>query len=308
MQFKKFAKDHLPDNAYKLLRHYWRTICSNLAIISIKLAIAEQGLLKLYRQLSNIVPDITHQYSSFKIDNKYLQLKVRAQHSFQINLANKAIEMTAIERNNKELKIIDIGDSCGTHVQYIKGLWPNKQIRTLSINLDSNAAERIKQKGLEAICGRAEDIKTYSASGDIFLSFEMLEHLMNPFQFLHNLSEGTDCKFLVITVPYLRHSRLGFQRMRNNDKIELNAENTHILELSPDDWRLLFQFSGWRVEYDTIYLQYPRWNLLRMMKFYWSKFDFEGFYGAILVRDLTWSNLYKNWEQVITEKECLRLQ
>ena len=94
----------------------------------------------------------------------------------------------------------------------------------------------------------------------------------------------------------MRHSRLGLHHLRNNDKVELNAENTHILELSLNDWRLLFQFSGWRVEYNIIYLQYPKKNLLRLMKFFWRRFDFEGFYGAILIRDSTWSNLYKNWE------------
>ena len=292
---KRFIKNHLPDKIYKLLRHYWQALCTNLAIISIKSAIAEQGLLRLYRQLSNIVPDITAQYSSFKIDSKYLLIKARAQHSFQINLANKAIEMANIKDSGKELNIVDIGDSAGTHLQYIKGLWPEKQIHTVSINSDRMATERIKQKGLDVICCRAEDIKAYSNNGDIFLSFEMLEHLMNPLQFLHNLSKNTNCSFFVITVPYLCRSRLGFHQIRNVHKTELNAENTHILELFPDDWRLLFQFSGWRVEYDTTYLQYPRRNPLRMMKFYWSKFDFEGFYGAILVRDSTWSDLYKDW-------------
>lgn len=295
MNFKRFVKGHLPDSVYKLLRRYWLSMSTDLAILSLKSAIVEQGLLKLYRQLSNIVPDITAQYSGFEIDNKYLQIKVRAQHSFQINLANKAIEMANIKESNKELNIVDIGDSAGTHLQYIKGLWPKKKIHTISVNLDNKATERIKQKGLAVICCRAEDIKTYSNNGDIFLSFEMLEHLINPLQFLHELSTNTSCRFLVITVPYLRHSRLGFHHIRNSDKTELNAENTHILELSPDDWRLLFQFSGWHVEYDVTYLQYPRRNLLRMMKLYWSKFDFEGFYGAILVRDTTWSDLYKDW-------------
>lgn len=296
MILKRFVKGHLPNKIYKLLRNYWCITSTNLAIISIKSAIAEQGLLGLYHRLTNIVPDITHQYSSFKIDNKYLPIKVRAQHSFQINLANKAIEMADIKGCSKELRIVDIGDSSGTHLQYIKGLWQKKKIHTVSINLDNKAIERIKKKGLEAICCRAEDIKAYSNNGDTFLSFEIVEHLMNPFQFLHNLSKNTNCRSFVITVPYVRYSRLGLHHMRNNDKAELNAENTHILELSPSDWRLLFQFSGWRVEYDTIYLQYPRKNPLRIMKFYWRKFDFEGFYGAILVRDPTWSNLYKDWE------------
>ncbi len=281
---------------YKLLRPSLRPIVTNLAIASIRSAIREQGLLALYRRLIDIVPDITHQYSNFKIDNEYIFTKVKAQHSFQISLANRAIELINNKGNEKELKIVDIGDSAGTHLQYIKALWSKQQIRTVSINLDNNAVQRIRQKGLEAICCRAEDIDKHFHNGaNIFLSFEVIEHLMNPIRFLHNFSKNNSCKFFIITVPYLRHSRLGLHQVRNNTKVELNAENTHILELSPDDWRLLFRFSGWQVNYDAVYLQYPRRHPLNIMKFYWKKFDFEGFYGAILTRDHSWCDLYNDW-------------
>ena len=295
MILKRFIKKHLSDKVYKLFKCYRRIISTKLAIASIKSAVAEQGLLELYHRLITVVPDMTHQYSNFKIDNEYLFTKVKAQHSFQISLTNRAIELIKNKGDKNELKIVDIGDSSGTHLRYIKGLWPKKRIHTVSINSDRSAIERIKQKGLESIHCKAEDIKAYSTNGDIFLSFEMLEHLMNPFQFLHNLSKNAKCRFFVVTVPYVRHSRLGLHHIRNNDKSGLNAENTHMLELSPDNWRLLFRFSGWQVNYDTIYLQYPRRHPLNIMKFCWNKFDFEGFYGAILTRNHSWCDLYNDW-------------
>ena len=269
---------------------------TNLVTSSIKSALREQGLLGLYRRLIDIVPDITHQYSDFKIDSKYILTKVKAQHSFQISLANRAIELIDNKGDNEELKIIDIGDSFGTHLQYIKALWPKRQIRAVSVNLDNNAVQRIRQKGLEAVCCRAEDIEKYSHSGtDIFLSFEMLEHLIDPIEFLYKLSTKTNGKLFVVTVPYLKTSRVGLRYIRSSNKKISTAENTHIFELSPEDWKLLFQFTGWRVMFEKTYLQYPRRHWMRLTQPYWKKFDFEGFYGVILKRDNSWVSQYQDW-------------
>ena len=70
---------------------------------------------------------------------------------------------------------------------------------------------------------------------------------------------------------------------------------THILELAPEDLKLLALHSGWKVVYDQIYRQYPKYGLMRIMKPWWERFDFEGFYGMILTRDDSWSSLYKDW-------------
>lgn len=261
---------------------------------SIHAAIREQRLLPLYHRLTEIVPDITHQYTSFDLDSEYLTTKVRAQHSFQIALANEAIR--SINNSPEDMiTIVDIGDSAGTHLQYLKGVHQDHNIRCLSVNLDSNAVKRIKNKGLDAICARAEDLTSLSVKADIFLSFEMLEHLVNPCEFLQSLSE-TNCKAFVVTVPYVACSRVGLHHIRQNRKGRVNPENTHIFELSPEDWRLIFKHSGWAIQSDKIYLQYPRKLPLRFIwRRYWKRFDYEGFYGAILKPDKSWSNLYEGW-------------
>jgi len=291
MSFRGFLKHILP----KRLRSWiWRVVTAR-RIKSIRAAIREQKLLPIYHQLSEIVPDITHQYSSFNLDSEYLITKVRAEHSFQIALANEALQF--IRSSPKEtLTIVDIGDSAGTHLQYIKGSHQNHDIRCLSVNMDGEAVERIKEKGLEAICARAEDLASLSVEADMFLSFEMLEHLMNPCGFLRGLSEKTNCKAFVVTVPYLAHSRVGLHHIRHNQKRSVNSENTHIFELSPEDWRLIFRHSGWAIQADRIYLQYPKRSIFRpLWKRYWREHDFEGFYGAILKPDKSWSSLYDGW-------------
>ena len=270
-----------------------KQIEENIGLKSIQRALAEQKLLSLYNQLSEIVPDIVHQYSSFNVNNEYLATKVRGMHAFQIDLVKEALKMIKDKAN---ITIVDIGDSSGTHIQYIKNLYQDRKLRCLSLNLDNEAVKRIKGKGLEVICARAEDLTTLGINADVFLSFEMLEHLMNPNLFLQNLSEKTNCKVFVITVPYLVQSRVGLHHIRQNQKKVVNPENTHIFELSPSDWKLVFRHSGWKVEAERIYLQYPRRSLFTpLLKNYWRSRDFEGFYGAILSRDKSLSELYNGW-------------
>lgn len=161
--------------------------------------------------------------------------------------------------------------------------------------MDEVAVNKIRKDGLEAIHCRAEDLHSYDVGVDIFLCFEMLEHLMTPAEFLYNLSTKTNCKALVMTVPYVTCSRVGLHHIRNNNKRNVTPENTHIFELSPYDWRLLFMHSGWALKLERMYLQYPSKGPLHLMKRYWKKNDFEGFYGAILTRDSTWRKLYNGW-------------
>ncbi len=293
MGFKSLLKNIIPNKILLWIRNVEELI----NIKSIRMAVREQKLLPVYEELSTIVPDITHQYSSFNVDSEYLGTKVRAQHSFQIALVNEALQFVdKAEMGTNKLTIVDIGDSAGTHIRYIKDIHKDRNIRCLSINIDNKAVKKIKEKGLESICARAEDLTSFSVDADIFLSFELLEHLMDPCLFLRSLSERTNCKAFVVTVPYLSHSRVGLHHVRQNQRYNVNPENTHIFELSPWDWQLIFKHSGWKVIFDRIYLQYPKKSPLRfLMKRYWKYRDFEGFYGAILKRDKSWSDLYDGW-------------
>lgn len=42
-------------------------------------------------------------------------------------------------------------------------------------------------------------------------------------------------------------------------------------------------------------LQYPASGILNLTKYIWRKFDFDGFYGVILKKNLTIANRYKDW-------------
>ena len=255
-------KSIIPNSIKPFLRKAYQSVLKT----SIGKASKEQGLKSLADKLTIIVPDITYQYSTFEVNNPYIEVKVRNQHAFQISFVNEIIG------EFDKPTIVDIGDSAGTHLQYIMGLHSkNKKIQCLSVNLDAQAVEKIKQKGLEAVNARAEDLHKYNINADIFLCFEMLEHLMNPCHFLHELSTKTNAKYMVITVPYLKNSRVGLHhiRARGEGLRDVYAENTHIFELNPNDWKLLARHSGWNIAQERIYRQYPKRGLFWFTKALW---------------------------------------
>ena len=261
---------------------------------SLCLALREQGLWELQERLAQIVPDLKRQYTAFEVNSAYLVLKVRGMHAFQVALTNEAI--ASLSAPSEPLNVVDIGDSAGTHIQYLLALHKDRELRCTSINLDVAAVRRIRDKGLQAEQLRAEEIGSRGIHAGLFISFEMLEHLENPVQFLKSLSDRTACRALVITVPYVERSRVGLHHIRHGLRQSRTPENTHIFELSPADWRLLFMHAGWKVQQERLYLQYPKHGLLRLTKPLWRNLDFEGFWGAVLQRDTTWSGHYRGEE------------
>ena len=257
----------------------------------------ERKEVELKAELKNIIPDLTNQYSGFQIDmnNKYQVNKLYNQHSFQMNLVLKAIKYLEKKDN---LNIIDIGDSSGTHILYLKYLLKDLNVNPISVNLDKKAVDKITAKGLKAIHCRAEELHIKeNIEADLFLSFETIEHFFDPISFLHNMATKGSAEYFVVTIPYVQKSRVGLHHIRNPKYEEqgYTAERTHIFELSPEDWNLIFRFSGWEIVYSDKYTQYPKKNPLFITKYIWEKIDFNGFYGVILKRNLDIANKYKDW-------------
>ena len=273
-----------------------RTFSEKLSKQSLRLASLENGYGSLVKKLREIVPDISNQEESGKdIFNNYWELKRRALQSFQCSMMLKALEHLP----PMGLTVVDVGDSAGTHMLYLRELIRGKfDVDTISVNLDPRAIEKIRARGLKAILCRAEDIDLREKKVDLFTSFQMVEHLHNPAIFFHRLAKKSLCNKMVITVPYLKESRVGLHHIRNKTGKIIFAEDEHIFELSPEDWTLLLLHSGWRVTYSEIYYQYPRKLpiISQMLSWFWRHADFEGFWGAILEKDTTLSNLYQDWD------------
>ena len=128
---------------------------------SLKSAIREQNLKYLMEKLKEISADYYDHYNHVKIEGDYWNYKVRALHAFQFDLITKAIDIAKLQKKKNDLTIVDIGDSSGTHSNYIKKLIQNDGLKLLSVNLDPKAIEKIKQKGFEAILSKAEELQKY---------------------------------------------------------------------------------------------------------------------------------------------------
>lgn len=262
---------------------------------SLIFALRENGLLALVEKLRKIVPDISKQESSGTF-NDYWKYKRRGLQAFQCSLMLKALDKTSSGR----ITVVDIGDSAGTHMLYLKELLKGRfNIDTVSVNLDPRAIKKIQERGLKAMLCRAEDLDLGGSKVDLFTSFQMVEHLHDPAIFFRHLAKKSKGDRMAITVPYLRRSRVGLHNLRSNRDKKIYAEDEHIFELSPEDWRLLMLHSGWRVTHSEIYYQYPRhWPLISWaMARYWNFTDYEGFWGAILEKDTSASDRYQDWSE-----------
>lgn len=262
---------------------------------SVRMASSENSLTDLSRLLREIVPDISDQEESEKdAFNAYWELKRRTLQAFQCRMMLKALE----NNTGNDVTVVDIGDSAGTHMLYLKELTKDRyRIDTISVNLDHRAIEKIRARGLCAILCRAEELDLGDKKVDLCTSFQMVEHLHNPAIFFRRLAVMAECKRMVITVPYLRCSRVGLHHIRAKSRDVIYAEDEHIFELNPEDWTLLMLHSGWRVMSSHIYYQYPRMLPIarEVLGWFWRRTDFEGFWGAILEKDTTISDLYQDW-------------
>jgi len=116
MNLKNFLCKNLPPHLYEKVRKHWHNFKEFVGVKSIEKALHEQGLSEFAYKLSKIVPDITYQYTSFKLNTEYLVTKVRALHAFQLSIVKEAIKLLEKESTNN-FTIVDIGDSAGTHIQ-----------------------------------------------------------------------------------------------------------------------------------------------------------------------------------------------
>ncbi len=273
-----------------------RALYHRLSAASLDAAAGEQSLLELREKLRALLPDIQDQYSAGLDANeyrRYWERKLRGLHAFQVRCALDAVAHVG----GQNLVLADIGDSSGNHGAYIKALEPRVG-RVISVNLDPVAVDKVKAKGGDALLARAEEMDLEGIAPDLFMSFEMVEHLTDPVRFLHRLAERGKSPWLLMTVPFLRQSRFGGRELDLPEQglpEKITAEEIHLFELSPKDWLRLARFAGFVPVFQRIYRQYPLKHPLVMTQPLWKHLDFEGFFAVFLKRDLSLANRYAAW-------------
>jgi len=269
-----------------------------IGALSLGWAIRVQKLRSLIGRLREIEPDIADQEnSSVEGFNAFWELKRRALQAFQCRLMLRV--STPLKT---ELTVVDIGDSSGRHMRYLQKLSNNKNVKAIGVNLDPRAISKIRSRGGEAILCRAEELDLGERKVDFYTSFQMVEHLHNPSYFFRNLAVKGSGNQLLVTLPLLKQSRVGFHCMKGGAHKQIFAEDEHILELSPKDWLLLMRHSGWKAVWQESYFQYPRGLPVISWLFskFWKRFDYEGFWGVLLEKDLIESNKYQDWPKELS--------
>jgi len=292
-------------SAYSILRNMLtsvgvdtRALYQKVSASSIRSALVEQNLADLCDRLREIVPDVIDQYTQDldKVEfDRYWETKMRGLHAFQTSCALEAIK----HLDRQGLTIVDLGDSSGNHAAYLRALAPEGTIaRLVSVNLDETAVDKINARGGEAVLARVEDFSFDGIRPDLLISFETLEHILNPIGFLHSLATAGTAGHIVLSVPYRRTSRFGGALMRRSlDDLppEITPEETHVFEFSPLDWELLARFAGFQKVFSRVYLQYPKRASMRVTAPLWRRLDFEGFLVLFLRRDLQLAERYTGW-------------
>jgi hypothetical protein len=275
-----------------------RVLYQNLSAASLDAAAAEQGLANMVARLREILPDISDQYTAAfdpQEYQRYWERKMRGLHAFQASFMLDAVAHVG----GTGLVLADIGDSSGNHALYLKALAPSGVVeRVVSVNLDPVAVEKVRAKGGDSVLCRAEELNLEGIRPDLFMTFEMVEHLSDPMRFLHRLAVAGSSEYLLMTVPWRRDSRFGGVDVRlplDRLPARLTAEEVHIYEFCPEDWLLMARFAGWLPEFQRYYRQYPTRSPLAVTRPLWRKLDFEGFWGVLLKRDLSVATRYADW-------------
>jgi hypothetical protein len=275
-----------------------RALYQQLSAASVRSAVVEQGLEDVYQRLEAVIPDISDQYTGgfdSQEYERYWKIKMRGLHAWQVSLMLAAVQ----NLGRPSLVLADIGDSSGNHARYLQALAPADAVaRVVSVNLDPVAVDKVIARGGDAVLCRAEEMDLAGIRPNLFMTFEMVEHLTDPLRFLHRLAESGSADHLLMTVPWRRKSRFGGADLRMPDdrmSAQWTAEELHIFELCPDDWLLLARLAGWRPILTRLYRQYPLRSPLVALQPLWRALDFEGFWGVLLCRDLSVASRYKAW-------------
>ncbi len=164
--------------------------------------------------------------------------------------------------------------------------------------MQNSAVEKIRSKGLDAICADALSLGDQGIHYDIVSAFETLEHLPDPIGFLSRIRKVTNER-LVISVPFIKRSRVGLAYILDKWPVKWpeskkpTVENTHIFELCPLDWKKIFLHTGWKIADEWKLMIYPLYSPSRLiLQPFWRFVSFDGFWFVSLCKDSEYSSRY----------------
>ena len=240
-----------------------------------------------------VLPDLTDHYATVTVDRE-AQLRLRLLLCAQALFMHR-VYAALIAQGQAVTSWVDVGDSDGAARQLFMRCFPEAAgVQTLGVNLEQEAVDMIRRKGLAAECMNAMDLHRRGYGCDLVSVFETLEHMPNPLGFLESMHQVVGTR-LIISVPLIIASRVGllYQTAKWEAHKEPRYSNNHVFELSPDDWTKLFRHTGWSIDDEWSVRQYPEKGLLKqLMQYTWRKIGFEGYWFISLREDTTFSSRF----------------
>ncbi len=273
-----------------------RKIIDPVSISAVRQIVNSHTELKeIWEYSFRIFPDFGQHYT-VPVDNVEVEQRIRLLMTAETIFVKKAIGKV-IKRDGR-CSYADVGDSDGSIRLLLNKYYNVNELSYVGINLQNSAVEKIRSKGLDAICADALSLGDQGVTYDIVSAFETLEHLSDPIGFLDGMKKVTNER-LIVSVPFIRHSRIGLAylsqkwlRQWPEDK-KPTIENTHIFELSPKDWKNLFLHTGWKVDREWKLMMFPSNRPSRLiLQPFWRFVSFEGFWFVSLYKDSKYSSQY----------------
>ena len=257
--------------------------------------------MEMWNKSKNIFNSLHDHFTGGEVDD---ETEYRIRFLITAEAAFIKSEVQRIISIKNKCNYLDIGDSDGSVRLLLEKIIDNPGFKTMGVNLQKSAVEKIRSKGMEALHMNAMDVGKTGVNYDVVSLFETLEHLSDPIGFLEQIHNIVGQK-LVISVPFVRRSRVSLRYLEARPIADnINIENVHIFELSGDDWKKIFLHTGWKVENEWSLLQFPKFGILRLiMQTYWRMVSFEGFWFVSLTKDMKFRNSYKIESNDIKQQE-----
>lgn len=153
--------------------------------------------------------------------------------------ASRVIELCTKYKVNTNI-IIDVGAGFGTFCEEIQKI--DCFDRVVAVEPNPGLAQTCKQKTIEVIAKPIE--KVWMEGIDVITSFELIEHLFSPEDFLHSCNKCLDDEGLFIcTAPNIK----GFDLLTLGKLSDNIAGPNHLNYFHPDSLKILLERCGFEV-------------------------------------------------------------
>lgn len=143
--------------------------------------------------------------------------------------------------NTRRDTLIDVGAGFGTFCKEVRDRSVFK--RVIGVEPNPELAHRCREKKIEVIEKSFEEIEPEEIQGDVIVSFEAIEHMYSPRDFIHScVNLLTESGLLILSCPNM----LGFDTMVLQS-VSRSVGGEHINMFNPDSIRMLLDDCGLKV-------------------------------------------------------------